>query len=254
MLWLVAWTLLTSKSQVRGHPCDTGGGGKLSPSWQPGPCLATQEQAGPEPSHRPHCRGRSHTGTAIWWRRQRGRGDSVGRIGALQGRWSRWDFCSRRASGLTSRARHRGTAGPRGQIPLGQICPSREDRDRRTLLLRLSPGSHGQPGRDGSCQSPRLPPGGLSLEPARRCQTRARTQPGRAGPQRTARPSPKGKSNPRSAEISEQFMGADFSRCRTAIRWQLLGAHGGLEKLFLKFVPTADRRRNPRSLPLEQEA
>lgn len=73
MLRLVAWTLLTSKSQAWGHACDTGGG-KPSPSWQPGPCLAAQEPAGPEPSHRPRCRGRSHTGTAIWWRRQRGRG------------------------------------------------------------------------------------------------------------------------------------------------------------------------------------
>ena len=55
MLWVVAvtWPLLTGKSRAWGHPCEAGG--EPSPSWQPGPCLAMQEQAGTEPSHRPHC-------------------------------------------------------------------------------------------------------------------------------------------------------------------------------------------------------
>lgn len=47
----VAWLLLTRKSQVWGHPCDTSG--VSCPSWQLGPCLAMQERAGTEPSHCP---------------------------------------------------------------------------------------------------------------------------------------------------------------------------------------------------------
>lgn len=133
----VEWLLLTSKSQVWGHPYDTSG--VSCPSWQLGPCLAMPERAGTEPSHCPQplspatvptargCVHRSHTGTAIWWHHQRGRGDCE-EDRSLQGPRSRRDFCSTHASRLTFL---QGTWGQQdqGDNPPPSDLPFLEDRD-----------------------------------------------------------------------------------------------------------------------------